>query len=112
MQIDLFADMEEIRKLTAAGDRVMWVAPPYLALLADRRGIAAPDPELAPAAYREAVRASGADYVFLSAYHPRDTLRDAAWQAGTRALTGHAKPVHVRAQPGGAVTSLLLQAGK
>jgi len=113
VQLDLFADMEEIRKLTAAGDRVMWVAPAYLALLADRRGIAAPDRELEPAAYREAVRASGADYAFLSAYHPRDTLRDAAWQAGTRALAGHAEAVHVHAQPGGGpVTSILLKVRK
>ena len=113
VQLDLFADMDEIRKLTAAGDRVMWFAPSYLALLADRRGVAAPDPDLAPAAYREAVRASGAEYVFLSAHHPRDTMRDVAWQAGTRALTGQAQAVHVRALPGGgAVTSLLLKIGK
>lgn len=113
VHLDLFADMHEIRRLTATGDRVMWVTPSYLALLANRRGVVAPESELAPAAYRDAVRASGADYVFLSAYHPRDTLRDAAWQSGTRALTEHAKAVHVRAQPGGgAVTSLLLKIGK
>jgi len=113
VQLDLFADMEDIRKLTAPGDRIMWFAPSYLALLADRRGVAAPEPELAPAAYRDAVRASGADYVFLSVHHPRDTMREVAWQAGTRALTGHAATVHVRAQPsGGAVTSLLLKTGK
>ena len=113
VQLDLFADMEEIGKLTAPGDRVMWVAPSYLALLADRRGVAAPDSDLSPAAYRNAVNASGADYVFLSTYHPRDTLRDTAWQAGTRALTGHAEPVHVRAQPGGgAVTAILLKAAR
>ncbi len=113
VQIDLFADMQEIRKLTAPGDRVMWFAPSYLALLADRHGVAAPDPALPPAAYRDAVRASGADYIFLSVHHPRDTMRDAAWQAGTRAMAEGSKPVHVRAQPGGgAVTSLLLKTGK
>ncbi len=113
VQLDLFADMEEIRKLTAPGDRIMWFAPSYVALLADRRGVAAPEPELAPPAYRDAVWASRADYVFLSAHHPRDTMREVAWQAGTRAMTGHAKTVHVRAQPaGGAVTSLLLKIGK
>jgi hypothetical protein len=113
VQLDLYSDMEEIRKMTAPDARVMWVAPSYLALLADRRGVAAPDADLPPAAYRDAVRASGADYVFLSTYHPRDTLRDAAWQAGTRALTGHAEPVHVSAHPGGgAVTSILLKAAR
>ncbi len=113
LHLDLFADMEEIRIRTRPEDRVMWVAPAYLALLADRRGIAAPPSGLSPAAYREAVRASGADYVFLSLYHPRDTLRTAAWQAGTRALTGNAKAVHVRARDaGGAVTSILLKMDK
>src|SRR6185436_15195978 len=101
VHLDLFADMEEIKRLTAAGDRVMWVTPSYLALLADRRGVAAPRGELAPAAYRQAVRESGADYVFLSRYHPRDTIRTGAWQAGTGALAGNAKVVHLRTQATG-----------
>ena len=110
--LDLFADMEEIGRLTRPEDRVMWVAPSYLALLAGRRGIAAPDPALPPAAYREAVRASGADYVFLSLYHPRDTIRTSAWQAGTNALLSNATIVRARAQDGGVATSILLKAGK
>ena len=113
LHLDLFADMEEIRNFTRPEDRVMWVAPSYLALLADRRGIAAPDPALSPEAYRQAVRKSGADYVFLSLYHPRDTIRATAWRSGTRALTGHAKAVHVRAKDGGgAVTSILFKIEK
>ena len=118
VHLDLLADMEKIRELTRAGDRVMWVAPSYLALLADRHGVVAPEPDLAPAAYRDAVSASGADFVFLSAYHPRDTLRTVAWQAGTRALVDnakadHAKVVHLRTRHGGsAVTSILLKIGK
>jgi len=108
--LDLFADMEQIGRLTRAEDRVMWVAPAYLALLAGRSGVAAPDPALAPAAYRQAVRDSGAGYVFLSLYHPRDTIRTAAWQAGTSALIGHAKVVHTRTRDGGSVmTSILLK---
>ena len=110
LHLDLFSDMAEIAKRTRPEDRVMWVAPSYLALLADRRGIAAPNPALPPAAYRQAVRESGADYVFLSLYHPRDTIRTTAWRAGTGALMEHAKAVHVRAKDGGgAVTSILLK---
>ena len=113
VQLDLFADMEALRSLTRAQDRIMWVVPSYIALLAGRRGIAAPDAALAPAAYRQAVRDSGADYVFLSVYHPRDTVRDVAWQAGTRALAGRANAVRVSAQAGGSVvTSILLRAEK
>jgi hypothetical protein len=93
IHLDLAADMQAIGKLTAPQDRVMWVAPSYLALLADRRGVPAPPAELAAAEYRRAVLDSGADYVFLSAYHPRDTLSDAAWRAGSAALLGHAEIV-------------------
>ncbi|MGH8765634.1 MAG: hypothetical protein ACRET8_07935 [Burkholderiales bacterium] len=109
-QLDLLADMQVIRSLTKPGDRVMWVAPSYLALLADRRGVPAPPADLDPAAYRAAVRASEADYVFLSLYHPRDTIRDSAWRAGVRALTGYAKVVHARTRDEhGVVTALLLK---
>jgi hypothetical protein len=113
IHLDLLSDMAQIKALTRPEQRVMWVAPSYLALLADRRGVPAPDERLSPQAYREAVRASGADYVFLSAYHPRDTLSDLAWQAGIRSLTGYAQAVHVSTLPGGsAVTSVLLKIAK
>ena len=113
VHLDLFADMNEIKERTATGDRVMWVTPSYLALLAGRHGVAAPNGELAPAAYRQAVRESGADYLFLSRYHPRDTIRTGAWEAGTRALTENAKVVHLRTQDGGSVvTSMLLKADR
>jgi 4-amino-4-deoxy-L-arabinose transferase-like glycosyltransferase len=113
VHLDLFADMAAIKALTRPEDRVMWVAPSYIALLADRRGIAAPDERLSPEAYRKAVRGSGADYVFLSVYHPRDTLSDLAWQAGFRALTGYAQTVHVGTSPGSTVvSSVLLKAVK
>jgi len=111
--LDLLDDMDAIRSRTQPGDRVMWVVPAYLALLADRRGVAAPAANLGPEAYRDAVRKSGADYVFLSRYHPRDTIRDTAWQAGVRALVPDSKAVHTRTQEGGSVvTSILLKAEK
>ncbi len=113
IHLDLLDDMQAIRELTGPEAKVMWVVPAYVALLADRRGVAAPEASLAPAAYREAVRQSGADYVFLSRYHPRDTIRDTAWQAGVRALAADAKAIHTRAQDGGSVvTSILLKAVK
>lgn len=113
VHLRLMDDMRAIRELTPPEARVMWVAPAYVALLADRRGVPAPDARLAPEAYREAVRASGADYVFLSRYHPRDTVRDTAWQAGVRALSAGAKPVHTNAQgDGSVVSSVLLKVAK
>lgn len=109
VHIDLLADMKAIRALTMPQDRVMWVAPSYIALLADRRGVPAPPAELAPAAYRVAVEEAAPDFVFLSIYHPRDTIRDTAWQAGMRALKGYGEVVHARTRPDGSLSSVLLR---
>jgi len=109
VHLDLLADMQAIRALTMPEDRVMWVAPSYIALLANRRGVAAPPAELAPAAYRVAVEAAAPDYVFLSIYHPRDTIRDTAWRAGMRALRGYGEVVHARTRPDGSASSVLLR---
>jgi hypothetical protein len=108
VHLDLMADMEAIRALTQPQDRVMWVAPSYIALLAQRHGVPAPSAELAPDAYREAVARAHPDYIFLSVYHPRDTLRDAAWQAGLAALGRDAQAIRVRQ---GASGSILLKPG-
>jgi hypothetical protein len=102
------ADMEAIRALTRPQDRVMWVAPSYIALLARRRGVPAPSAELSSDAYREAVDRAHPDYVFLSVFHPRDTLRDAAWKAGLSALARDSQAVRVRR---GAAGSILLKPG-
>jgi hypothetical protein len=96
VHLDLFADMEAIRELTPPGSWIAWGAPSYLALLADRRGVAAPAADLAPTAYRRALRESGAQYLFLTAYHPRDTIRDTAWTAGNAAMRGRGEVVHER----------------
>jgi len=110
VHLDLFADMEEIRKLTPPEARVMWVAPGYVALLAGRHAVKAPDSTLGTGAYLEAVRKLGVDYVFVSTYHPRDTLGDAAWRAGVRAFAHRAEVLHARTQPDGKVTAMLLKA--
>jgi hypothetical protein len=113
VHLTLMEDMQAIRALTQPQDTVMWVAPSYVALLADRRAVPAPDPRLPPDAYRAAVRASGADYVLLSRYHPRDTVRDTAWQAGVRALSAEAKAVHSSTQDNSSIVSaILLKLGK
>ena len=109
VQLELFSDMEAIRSLTPAGARIAWVVPSYLALLAERRGIAAPPEQLAPAQYRRALRESGAQYLFLSAFHPRDTIHDGAWKAGIAATQGRGEVLRERSGAGGAPGSLLLK---
>jgi hypothetical protein len=108
VHLQLFDDMRAIRELTRPEESVMWVTPSYIALLADRRGLAAPDAQLGADAYREAVRKAQPDYVFLTRYHPRDTLRDRAWQAGVRALAYDGKPVHSSTQDGGSIVNAIL----
>ena len=110
VHLDLLSDMRAMRTLTPSGSKVMWVKPSYIALLADREGIRAPDARLSAEEYRRIVESSGADYVFLSTYDPRDTLSDAAWQAGMRALNGRAKLIRVGKRSGtDSVASALFQ---
>ena len=112
VHLGLMEDMEAIRSRTPTAARVMWTVPAYIALLAGREGVRAPDAALGTDAYLTATRKSGADYVFLSRFHPRDTLSDAAWQAGMRALAWRPSAEHVRALPDGTVASMLLKAPK
>jgi hypothetical protein len=88
----------------------MWVAPSYIALLADRRGVPAPQADLPPADYRRTVYNANPDYLYLSTYHPRDTVRDVAWRTGMEAMAGHAEAIHSRKPgDGGAIGSTLLK---
>lgn len=108
IHLGLLEDMRSIARSTPEGAPVMWVAPGYIALLAGRSGVPAPHARLAAEEYRATVVASRANYVLLTAYHPRDTLSDDAWRAGLRALHGRFEVVHARKQ-GDAVASLLLR---
>ncbi len=109
VHLDLLADMEAIRVLTGPQASVMWVTPSYIALLADRRGVHAPPERFTPERYREAVREAAPDYVFLSLYHPRDTVRDTAWRVGIAALLQNGEVVQARRNTAGVLTSVLLR---
>lgn len=111
VHLDLLADMDAIKAITRPGDRVMWVTPSYIALLADRRGVPAPPNHLDGEAYRQAVLESRADYVFLSEYHPRDTISGTAWSVGMAALLAERpRIVHMRMSPRSKrLTSILLK---
>ena len=108
VHLDLFADMEVIKSLTRPEHRVMWVVPSYVALLAERRGIRSPAAGLSSEAYRRAVLQTAPDYVFLSAYHPRNTTDDAVWRTGMQALGDYGEIVHARKRAGNAVVSSVL----
>jgi hypothetical protein len=106
-QLRAFADMDRIRASTREGERVMAHGPAYVALLARRHGVAL-DPVRDAAGLAQQVRREGADYVYLSTVHPRDSahrlgdpLAPAAYLAGTASL------VWQRAGPDGALEAAL-----
>ncbi|HEY4999606.1 MAG TPA: hypothetical protein VII36_10700, partial [Usitatibacter sp.] len=72
-QIAIFEDLEQIRRSTPEGARVMWYAPGYVSLLAGRRGVALDRGDLAAMAAQ--MRAAKPDYIYFAAVHPRDSAR-------------------------------------
>ena len=78
----------------------MWVTPAYIALLADRRGIRTPGPQLDATSYQRALHEARPDYFFVSVYHPRNTLDDSAWRAGLRAMEVEERVQVVHVRPG------------
>lgn len=70
-QIAIFADLEQVRRTTPDGARVMWYAPDYVALLARRRGVALARRDVPAMAAQ--MRAAKPDYIYFAAVHPRDS---------------------------------------
>ena len=108
VHLGLAADMERLATLTRPGDSIMWVAPAYISLLAGRHGIQAPH-HADPDRYREAVTAARPDFVLLTQFHPRDTIRDRAYRTGVAALTGMGEVVYARRDADGRAVSVLLK---
>jgi hypothetical protein len=95
-QIGVFADLEQVRRTTPEGARVMWYAPGYVTLLARRHGVALERGDDASMAAQ--MRAAKPDYIYFAAVHPRDSagrlgnpldgiaaalpFADAVWQRG------------------------------
>ena len=73
-QIEIFEDMEQIRRSTPEAARVMWYAPGYIALLTGRRGVAL-ERRGGLADMAAQMRAAKPDYIYLAAAHPRDSAR-------------------------------------
>jgi hypothetical protein len=71
LQIGVFADLEQVRRTTPEGARVMWYAPGYVALLAQRSGVALERRDDAGMAAQ--MRAAKPDYIYFAAVHPRDS---------------------------------------
>lgn len=108
VHLGLAADMERLAALTRPGDSIMWVAPSYIALLAGRQGVQAPH-HAQPGPYRDAVMAVRPDFVLLTQFHPRDTIRDQSYRTGVAALAGAGEVVYARRDAEGRAVSILLK---
>jgi hypothetical protein len=111
-QIGVFRDFEQIRATTPEGARVLWYAPAYIALLAQRRGVRLERPaDAAQLAAR--VRESGADYIYLAHLHPRDSAHRLGDPLDPLELAlPFARIVWRRNGPGGEMRSVLLEVAK
>ena len=87
----------------------MWVAPAYIALLAQRHAVPAADWRDGPEALLKSIETHRPHYVFLSEYHPRDTIRDEAWRVGLAAMSGRGTVVHARHGPEGRLSAVLVR---
>jgi hypothetical protein len=108
-QAGVFRDMARIRDTTPESARVMWYGPAYVALLAQRAGVALDYPaDLADMAAQ--VRRGRPDFVYLSHVHPRDSgqrLGDPLAPAGL--LRGRADLVWWRDDGAGRVDAVLFK---
>ncbi len=109
LEIGVLADFEHIGNTTPQGARVMWYLPSYVALLAQRDGVALLRP--ADRAGLDAqLAASKPDYVFVSSLHPRDTAhRDGDPMDALALLRDRGDIVWQRANAAGVTESALLK---
>ncbi|HMB79490.1 MAG TPA: hypothetical protein VKI43_05465, partial [Vicinamibacterales bacterium] len=108
-QIAIFADLEQVRRTTPEGARVMWYAPDYVTLLAQRRGVALERRDVA--AMSERMRAAKPDYLYFAAVHPRDSARRLGNPLdGIAAALPFADGVWQRVDASGQLESVLLKA--
>ncbi len=97
-QRTLLADLRRVGESTPAGAGVLYFEPAYISLLAGRRGLAFPHLR-DPLEFRRQVWKSGAEYVYLSRLHPRDTRAGVDGLSWLRAFSGWARLVWQRSLP-------------
>ena len=108
-QLAVFRDLRRIAETTPESARVAWYSPAYVALLGQRRGVRLERPADA-AALAAQLRASGAEYIFLSHLHPRDSAHRLGHPLDPLPLAqSMARVVWRRDGPGGEPRAVLLE---
>ena len=108
-QIAVMADLRRVGETTPEGARVMWYAPDYVALLARRHAVPL-RPPATTAQLAAQVRATGADYLYVSDVRPRDSLLSEGDPMAAAALAAPlARGVWARRDPQGGVRAILLK---
>ena len=109
LHASLFDDMDRLHRTVPEDSRIMWFTPAYLPLLADRRSVTLPSFE-GRARFLQAVLDSGADYAFLSRFHPRRTQEAFNGLIWYRTFTEFARVIWTHPHPGKTETlSVLLK---
>ncbi|HZZ93566.1 MAG TPA: hypothetical protein VFE23_13465 [Usitatibacter sp.] len=111
-QIDVMQDLRHLADTTPPDARIMWYTPDYVALLGHRRGVPLRRPGN-PADLAQQLRATGADYIYLSEVQPRDSL----WHDGSPLFPaylarGMARIEWARGGPRGDIRAMLLKVDK
>ena len=108
-QIAVFRDLERIRATTPETARVLWYAPAYVALLAQRHGVRLERPADA-AGLAAQVRATRADFIYLANLHPRDSAHRLGDPLDPLAYAqALARVAWSRSSPAGGLQSVLLE---
>lgn len=110
-QIAVLEDLRRIGETTPPDARVMWYWPPYVALLARREGVPLERPVDAADLARQ-IAATGADHLYLSELHPRDSARrDGHPLEPLPHALALGEPVWQRTAPAGNVRAVLVRLG-
>lgn len=85
LQNQILKDFSKIKEYVPEDAKILYFLPSYLAVLSDRKGVAAPSP-VDGRTYRQIAKENSASYIFLTRFHPRNTHPDFSGLTGAEHL--------------------------
>jgi len=85
LQNQILKDFSNIKDYVPEDAKILYFLPSYLAVLSDRKGVAAPSP-VDGRTYRQIAKKNGASYIFLTHFHPRNTRPNYSGLTGAKHL--------------------------
>ena len=111
LQNQILKDFFKIKDDVPEDAKILYFLPAYLAILSDRKGVAAPSP-VDGWTYRQIAKENGASYIFLTLLHPRNTRPDFSGLTGAEHLRSGTEVVWCSKLSNGALTSCLYKITK